>query len=167
MTETDPNPFESAPSATISGAPCDLPASPCTYSEANPTVPAQESSHPLVRRSGSYEQRHVHELERYRREVDLPAFAFSFGYRPRQPGAPREDLPDGAVVLRHPATSDELVIWRDPGGVWRYSSTADGLHGQTVVEFLLLRRRLGLGYVRRNLRWWVRENARRSRDRHP
>ncbi len=70
-------------------------------------------------------------------------------------------------MLRHPATSDELVIWRDEGGVWRYSSTADGLEAQTVVEFLLRRRRLGLGFVRRDLRWWLRENARRSRARHP
>lgn len=66
-------------------------------------------------------------------------------------------------MLRHPATSDELVVWRDAGGIWRYSSTADGLHGQTVVEFLLRRRRLGLGYVRRDLRWWVREYGARGR----
>lgn len=91
------------------------------------------------------------------------AFAFSFGYRPRDPAAARDERPPGAVVLRHPATSDELTIWRDPAGVWRYSSTADGLQGQTVVEFLLRRRRLGLGYVRRDLRWWVREHARRPR----
>lgn len=65
--------------------------------------------------------------------------------------------------LRHPATADQLVVWRDQAGVWRYSSSADGVEAQTVVEFLLRRRGLGLGYVRRDLRWWMRENSRRRR----
>ena len=95
------------------------------------------------------------------------AFAFSFGYRTFDRPPAREGLPAGAVVLRHPATSDELIVWRDERGVWRYASTADGVSGQTVVEFLLRRRRLGLGYVRRDLRWWVREQGGRRGARRP
>lgn len=110
-----------------------------------------------------YEQRRAEEMERYSREVDLPALAFSFGYRARERAAAPGDLPAGAVLLRHPANGDQLVIWRDEAGVWRYSSTADGLSGQTVVEFLLRRRRLGLGSVRKELRWWLREQGGRAR----
>lgn len=87
------------------------------------------------------------------------ALAFSFGYR-EQPAAGRgADLPRGAVILRHPANGDQLTVWRDGEGVWRYSSTAERVYGRTVVEFLLQRRRLGLGYVRKDLRWWMRERA--------
>jgi len=108
-------------------------------------------------------ERRAEELARYCRDVDLVAFAFSFGYRRLEGEPPGEELPAGAVVLRHPANLDRLVVWRDGEGVWRYSSTVDGLHGQTVVEFLLRRRRLGLGYVRRDLRWWLREHSPRGR----
>ena len=87
------------------------------------------------------------------------ALAFSFGYREHVDGAQRRDVPPGAVTLRHPATADALIVWRDADGVWRYSSSADRLYGRTVVEFMLQRRRLGLGYVRKDLRWWMRERA--------
>jgi hypothetical protein len=113
------------------------------------------------------QERRAEELARYCREVDLVAFAFSFGYRRREGADAGEGLPAGAVVLRHPANLDQLVVWRDGDGVWRYSSTADGVQGQTVVEFLLRRRRLGLGYVRRDLRWWLREHSPRGRPPSP
>ncbi len=97
--------------------------------------------------------------------MDLVALAFSFGYRDVPAEGAGCHQPSGAVKLRHPATGDQLQVWRDAEGVWRYSSSADRLYGQTVVEFMLQRRRLGLGYVRKDLRWWMRERAARARAR--
>jgi hypothetical protein len=115
----------------------------------------------VVRERPSPAELRAEELAGYCREVDLAALAFSLGYRPY--GRPGEGAaPAGRARLRHAATQDELTVWRDGDGIWRYASTADGTEGCTVIEFLLKRRGLGIGYVLKDLRWWVRERGRRA-----
>lgn len=122
-----------------------------------------------IRRRTKRDRRDAEELAVFCREVDLVSLARSYGYRLDDPDAGRASdgtpqAPPGAWVLIHRATGDRLTVWREPDGVWKYSSTVDRLHGRTVLEFLLNRRGLGMGYVRKDLRWWLRE-TRRNRGR--
>jgi hypothetical protein len=115
-------------------------------------------------------ERETEELDRFCRDVDLVALACSYGYRIvaaslLEAASGELEAGDG-IVLIHRATGDRLVVWRDAAGLWKYSSTVEGVYDRTVVDFLLKRRGLGMGYVRKDLRWWLRETRRkRLRDR--
>ncbi len=101
-----------------------------------------------------------HELDRFKRDVNLTEFAAGRGYRL----VDRERAAEGkwrgstqaSVSMRHPDTNDKIIIRRDRDGHWTYFSVRDDRDNGTVVDFLQRRGHAGLGAVRKELRSWLR-----------
>jgi Toprim-like/Protein of unknown function (DUF3991) len=87
------------------------------------------------------------ELDNFKRDIDLRAFASTFGYLLDSKESWR-----GSAVMRH-ATGDKIVITRDADdGHFVYFSVRDNLDQGSIIDFVQFRRRLSLGAVRQELR---------------
>lgn len=91
-----------------------------------------------------------HELERFKRDIDLTAFAASKGYRIDQ-----RESSASSRVLRHDGTGDKLIVGKAADGHWQYFSVRDRDDNGTIVDFLQRRERKSLGEIRRELRQWT------------
>jgi hypothetical protein len=89
------------------------------------------------------------ELERFKKDIDLRAYAASQGYRLD----PKESW-RGSAVMRH-AAGDKIIIKRDADSHYVYFSVRDdGDHG-TIIDFASRRLGFSLGAVRKELRPWI------------
>src|SRR5580658_7305433 len=89
------------------------------------------------------------ELERFKKDIDLRAYAASQGYKLD----PKESW-RGSAVMRH-AAGDKIIIKRDADSHYVYFSVRDdGDHG-TIIDFASRRLGLSLGAVRKELRPWI------------
>lgn len=91
-----------------------------------------------------------YELERFKRDIDLTAFAASKGYRLDQ-----RESSVSSRVLRHDGTGDKLIVGKAGDGHWHYFSVRDRDDNGSIVDFLQRRERKSLGEVRRELRQWT------------
>lgn len=96
------------------------------------------------------------ELERFKTDIDLRAFAASLSYEldPRASWA-------GSAVMRH-ANGDKIIITRNAqDGHYLYYSVRDDRDNGTIIDFLKFRRpSLTLGDIRKQLRPWLGPSAR-------
>jgi hypothetical protein len=91
------------------------------------------------------------ELERFKTEIDLTAFAASRGYR-----VDRRESTRGCIVLRHHDSDDKILVSRAKhDGHWIYYSVRDPRDHGSIVDFVLTRDRGDLGDVRRTLSAWL------------
>jgi hypothetical protein len=89
------------------------------------------------------------ELQRFKKDIDLRAYAASQGYKLD----PKESC-RGSAVMRHMA-GDKIIIKRDADSHYVYFSVRDdGDHG-TIIDFASRRLGLSLGAVRKELRPWI------------
>jgi hypothetical protein len=108
-----------------------------------------DRTHPTPEHRGSGPEDR-HELERFKRDVDLSAFAASRGYALDQ-----RESSASCRVLRHEATKDKLIIGKAGDGHWQYFSVRDPDDNGTIIDFIQRRERKTIGEVRRELREWT------------
>jgi hypothetical protein len=89
------------------------------------------------------------ELEGFKRNIDLRAYAATHGYflDPKEAWT-------GSAGMRHD-NGDKIVITRDTDGHYVYYSFRDPDDNGTIVDFIQRRKRLNLGEVRKKLRRWT------------
>lgn len=85
------------------------------------------------------------ELERFKREIDLRAYAESLGYE-----YDKHDSWKGSFVMRR--KDDKIKITLAPDGHWVYASYRDPSDNGTIIDFVQRRRGRNLGQVRLELR---------------
>lgn len=90
------------------------------------------------------------ELERFKREIDLRAYAQSLGYE-----LDKRDSWKGAFVMRR--NDDKIRIKLNADGHWIYFSFRDPADNGTILDFAQRRRGRNLGQVRVELRQWAGE----------
>jgi hypothetical protein len=91
------------------------------------------------------------ELDRFKSEIDLVAFATSRGYEVQRRASSRS-----SVVLRHPTTDDKIIVSRARrDGHWIYFSVRDPRDHGTIVDFVQRRDGGSLRDVRRELGGWI------------
>lgn len=93
------------------------------------------------------------ELERFRRDIDLQAFAASKGY-----ALDKKESSVSCRMMRH-ANGDKIAIGKGPSGNWRYYSFRDESDNGDIIQFIQNRaggwRTYSLGEVRKELRQWT------------
>ena len=89
------------------------------------------------------------ELESFKREIDLRAYAAGQGYVL----APKESW-RGSAVMRN-ASGDKVIIKRNQNGHYVYFSVHDDRDNGTIVDFVQVRDKCSLGIVRKQLRPWL------------
>jgi hypothetical protein len=89
------------------------------------------------------------EIEAFKREIDLPAFAVSRGYQ-----LDRRESWKGSAVLRHP-NGDKIVVKRGTDGHYVYFSVRDDRDNGSIIDFVQNRERVSIGVVRKILRPWI------------
>jgi Toprim-like/Protein of unknown function (DUF3991) len=90
------------------------------------------------------------EFERFKSEIDLRAFAASFGYELRRRESWRQ-----SAVMRHSGTHDKIIIKIGRDGHWQYYSVRDDRDNGTIIDFIQFRKNCSLGDVRKELRPWL------------
>jgi hypothetical protein len=91
------------------------------------------------------------ELESFKTDIDLRAYAASQGYE-----FDRSKSWRGSAVLKNPGTGDKIIISRDSDGHYVYYSVhGDDRDNGTIIDFIQKRRKLTLGEVRKELRPWI------------
>ena len=90
------------------------------------------------------------ELERFKVEIDLRAYATDHGYV-----LDRKESWRGSAVMRLEATDDKIIISRDIDGHYVYFSVRDDADNGSIIDFVLKRHRCSLGHVRMALRPWI------------
>ena len=88
------------------------------------------------------------ELEDFKGQIDLRAYAASMGYV--------LDLREswrGSAVMRK--DGDKVVIKRDGDGHYVYFSVRDDRDHGSIIDFIQFRKRSSLGEVRKELRTWL------------
>lgn len=90
------------------------------------------------------------ELEAFKVEIDLRAFAADLGYT-----LDRKESWRGSSVLRHEGTGDKIIVKRDADGHMVYFSVRDDNDNGSIIDFIQKRRRCSLGQVRQALRPWL------------
>jgi hypothetical protein len=90
------------------------------------------------------------ELQRFKSEIDLRAYAASLDYEL----SPRESW-RGSAVMRHAGTHDKIVIKLGRDGHWQYYSVRDDRDNGTIIDFIQFRKGCSLGDVRKELRPWL------------
>jgi len=89
------------------------------------------------------------ELERFKSEIDLRAFAFLHGYV-----WDKRESWRGSTVMRHP-DGDKIIIKRNaPDNHFLFFSVHSSASG-SIIDFLQSRHRASLGAVRKELRPWL------------
>lgn len=89
------------------------------------------------------------ELEAFKTQIDLRAFAADQGY-----ALDRKESWRGSSVMRH-GNGDKIIVKRDHDGHYVYFSVRDDRDNGSIIDFLQNRRRGSLGAVRQVLRPWV------------
>lgn len=95
------------------------------------------------------EKSSLDELERFKREINLVAFAEAQGYE-----LDRQESSRSSVVMRH-SGGDKIVIATNENGHGIYFSVRDETDNGSVIDFLQYRQGLSLGHVRKALREWI------------
>lgn len=90
------------------------------------------------------------ELDRFKREIDLRAYAESLGYE-----LDKADSWKGAFVMRR--GDDKIKISLNSDGHWVYFSYRDSADNGTIIDFAQRRRGCSLGVLRKELREWAGE----------
>lgn len=90
------------------------------------------------------------ELDQFKRDIDLTAFATARGYR-----LDRRESSASSRVLRNDGTGDKIIVGKARDGHWQYFSVRDPDDNGTIVDFVQRRDRKNLGEVRRELRAWT------------
>jgi hypothetical protein len=91
------------------------------------------------------------ELERFKSEINLTAYAASRGYR-----LDARESSRSSVVMRHPGTDDKIIVTRgERDRHWIYFSVRDSRDHGTIVDFVQRRDGGTLGDVRRTLLPWI------------
>jgi hypothetical protein len=91
------------------------------------------------------------ELERFKSEINLTAYAASRGYR-----VDRRESSRNSVVMRHPSTDDKIIVSRgEHDQHWVYFSVRDSRDHGTIVDFVQQRDGGTLGAVRGTLLSWI------------
>lgn len=88
------------------------------------------------------------ELDSFKRNIDLRAYAEHLGYE-----LDKSDSWRGAFVMRR--GNDKIKIACNENGHWVYTSYRDPDDNGTIVDFVQRRRGLDLGHLRQELRAWV------------
>lgn len=94
-------------------------------------------------------QHRTDELDRFKRLVNLTAFAASMGYRLDRTKSSRN------CAVMEIANGDKVAITRQPNGHWTYFSVRDDSDNGTIIDFLQRRTGQSLGEVRKVLRAWT------------
>ncbi len=89
------------------------------------------------------------ELEAFKTEIDLRAYAANHGYQ-----LDRKESWRGASVMRH-ANGDKIVVKRDVDAHYVYFSVRDDRDNGTIIDFAKRRLGMSLGAVRKELRPWL------------
>lgn len=89
------------------------------------------------------------ELERFKTEIDLRAYAAALGY-----GLDRKESWRGSSVLRHP-NGDKVIVKRDHDQHFVYFSVRDESDNGSIIDFVQRRKAYNLGQVRQELRPWI------------
>ncbi len=90
------------------------------------------------------------ELERFKLDIDLRAYAAQQGYL-----LDAKESWRGSSVMRHP-DGDKIIIKRGSDGHYVYFSIRrDGDSGGSIIDFIQNRQRISLGAVRKELRPWL------------
>jgi hypothetical protein len=94
------------------------------------------------------------ELECFKRNVDLSAFAASKGYT-----LDKRESSANCRVMRHPGTDDKIIVGKGADGHWQYFSVRDRDDNGSIIDFV--QNRAGgrvacpVGAVRKELREWT------------
>lgn len=88
------------------------------------------------------------ELESFKRDIDLRAYAAGQGYQ-----LDRKESWRGSAVMRHP-NGDKIVIKRGDDHYLYFSVRRDDDNG-SIIDFVQHRQRLSIGAVRKELRPWI------------
>jgi hypothetical protein len=89
------------------------------------------------------------ELERFKTEIDLRAYAAMQGYVWDQRESWR-----GSSVMRRPDDDDKIIVKRDGDGHYVFFSVRDSASG-SIIDFIQRRQGGSLGAVRKELRPWL------------
>src|SRR5262245_58409548 len=89
------------------------------------------------------------ELERFKSDIDLRAYAASQGYQ-----IDAKESWSGSAVMRH-ANGDKIIIKRNGNGHYVYFSVRDDGDNGTIIDLVQHRLKLSLGTVRKELRPWL------------
>jgi hypothetical protein len=104
----------------------------------------------VIRLTSEHESVIASELERFKTDIDLRAYAAGQGYE--------LDLKrswSGSAVMRH-VNGDKIIISREDDGHYVYWSVRDELDNGTIIDFVKYRQRnRNLGQVRKELRTWI------------
>jgi hypothetical protein len=90
------------------------------------------------------------ELKKFKTDINLQAYAAGQGYE-----LDREASYKGLSMMRHPITDDKIAIKRDIDGHYLYYSNRDSLDNGSIIDFVMKRKHLSLGAVRKELRPWI------------
>jgi len=94
------------------------------------------------------------EIERFKTDIDLRAYAAGHGYE-----LDRKESWRGSSVMRHPATDDKVIIKRSSDGHYIYFSVRQDDDNGSIIDFVQKRMHLSLGAVRKELRPWIGQHA--------
>lgn len=89
------------------------------------------------------------ELEQFKKEINLSAFAASRGY-----ALDRRESSRSSATMRH-ANGDKIIISKSMAGDWIFFSIRDDRDNGTIIDFLQNRGGGTLGEVRKTLRGWL------------
>jgi hypothetical protein len=92
-----------------------------------------------------------HELDRFKRDIHLVAFAVQrYGYV-----RDRRESSRACHVLRHPGSTDKIIVRQDQDGHWTYFSVRDSGDNGTILDFVLARGARSLREAREALRQYL------------
>lgn len=89
------------------------------------------------------------ELEKFKTEIPLPAYARSLGYV-----LDRRESSARSVVMRHP-NGNKIIVSRKPDQHYTYWSVRDDRDKGTIIDLLKNHKGLNLGEIRKELRAWI------------
>ena len=94
------------------------------------------------------------ELEDWKSNINLVAFALSCGYQLDLSQSSRH-----SKVLRHESDHDKIVIATSEQGHGIYFSVRDSNDNGTIIDFVQQRQKMNLGQVRQHLRQWLHSSS--------
>jgi 5S rRNA maturation endonuclease (ribonuclease M5) len=96
------------------------------------------------------------ELDHFKRDINLAAFAADSGYALDRTRSSRRCL------IMANARGDKIAISRQINGHWTYFSVRDEQDNGSIIDFIQRRNGSSLGEVRKSLRAWMGEQPRKS-----
>ena len=103
-----------------------------------------------------FEQARRDQLERFKTDINLVAFAMAHGYEKIRAASSRN-----SIALKNPGTGDKIIVARNSNGHWIYFSVHHG-HSGTIVDFtqaVVLGAQNSMGHVRQELLRWAPEDG--------